>query len=144
LLVTGDDFGLVKLFKYPAPEGAKFKKYVGHSAHVTSVRWLHDNSYVISIGGGDQAVLQWRNSKAKDEQQPQENSFSETTTVVEDFDSDVERERETPVRVKPALTSEVPAPMFSMEEEIQAFAAPPAVARGSGIKRFCLIKLTFS
>lgn len=135
LLVTGDDFGLVKIFKYPAPEGTKFKKYVGHSAHVTSVRWLHDNSYVISTGGGDQAVLQWRNTKAKDEQQPQENSFSEQTAVAEDFDSDVEREKETPVRVvKPPLTSDVPSPMFSVEEEIQAFAAPPAVARGSGTK----------
>ena len=35
-VATGDDFGLVKLFAYPATgQHAKFKKYGGHSAHVT-------------------------------------------------------------------------------------------------------------
>ncbi len=80
-LVTGDDFGLVKLFRFPslkkgriAPTcypvkyfirsmhnlGAKFKKYVGHSSHVTNVRFNSDKTRVISIGGLDHAVLQWR------------------------------------------------------------------------------------
>lgn len=40
--------------------GAKFKKYVGHSAHVTSVRWSSDLQWVISTGGADHAVFQWR------------------------------------------------------------------------------------
>lgn len=35
---TADDFGFVKLFRYPCPkEKANFKKYNGHSAHVTKV-----------------------------------------------------------------------------------------------------------
>lgn len=40
--------------------GAKFRKYVGHSAHVTNVRFSHDMMRVISVGGGDHAIFQWR------------------------------------------------------------------------------------
>lgn len=40
--------------------GAKFRKYIGHSAHVTNVRFSHDKSRVISTGGADHAVFQWR------------------------------------------------------------------------------------
>ncbi|KAF7252518.1 Echinoderm microtubule-associated protein-like 6 [Varanus komodoensis] len=61
VLVTGDDFGLVKLFRFPClKKGAKFRKYVGHSAHVTNVRWSHDFQWVISTGGADHSVFQWR------------------------------------------------------------------------------------
>ncbi|KAA8578091.1 hypothetical protein FQN60_011515, partial [Etheostoma spectabile] len=93
-LVTGDDLGLVKLFRFPClkkggsasskgpsrplgslqtsqaskglvvclpgPIGAKFKKYIGHSAHVTTVRWSSDLQWVVSTGGADHAVFQWR------------------------------------------------------------------------------------
>ncbi|GCB61884.1 hypothetical protein scyTo_0014405 [Scyliorhinus torazame] len=53
-LVTGDDFGLVKLFDFPCTEKyAKHKRYFGHSAHVTNVRFSHDDKYVISAGGDD-------------------------------------------------------------------------------------------
>ncbi|OCT79280.1 hypothetical protein XELAEV_18026090mg [Xenopus laevis] len=59
--VTGDDFGLVKLFRFPSlKKGAKFRKYVGHSAHVTNVRWSHDCQWVLSTGGADHSVFQWR------------------------------------------------------------------------------------
>uniref|UniRef100_UPI003AAE605C echinoderm microtubule-associated protein-like 6 n=1 Tax=Centroberyx gerrardi TaxID=166262 RepID=UPI003AAE605C len=61
VLVTGDDFGLVKLFRFPClKKAAKFKKYIGHSAHVTNVRWSSDLQWVISTGGADHAVFQWR------------------------------------------------------------------------------------
>lgn len=40
--------------------GAKFKKYVGHSAHVTNVRFSHDKSHVITLGGADHAIFQWK------------------------------------------------------------------------------------
>ena len=40
--------------------GAKFKKYVGHSAHVTNVRFTFDKHHVISVGGADHAIFQWR------------------------------------------------------------------------------------
>lgn len=74
-LVSGDDFGLIKLFDFPCtdkfvrgfvappPRGAaasrsalfqaKHKRYFGHSAHVTNVRFSCDDKYVISAGGSD-------------------------------------------------------------------------------------------
>ncbi|CAB1344738.1 unnamed protein product, partial [Coregonus sp. 'balchen'] len=53
-VVTGDDFGLVKLFDFPCIEKfAKHKRYFGHSAHVTNIRFSYDDKYVISAGGND-------------------------------------------------------------------------------------------
>ena len=40
--------------------GAKFRKYVGHSAHVTNVRFTCDHHHVISVGGADHAIFQWK------------------------------------------------------------------------------------
>ncbi|XP_069772417.1 echinoderm microtubule-associated protein-like 5 isoform X2 [Narcine bancroftii] len=61
VLVSADDYGLVKLFRYPCfRKGAKFKKYMGHSVHVTNVRWSYDHQWVISIGGADHSVFQWQ------------------------------------------------------------------------------------
>ncbi len=61
VLVTGDDFGKVKLFRYPCPiEKSHFNKYNGHSAHVTNVKFLFDDSYLISTGGGEKSVFQWK------------------------------------------------------------------------------------
>ena len=51
LLATGDDEGLVKLFRSPSPtEYAKFDVLKGHSSHVTNVSWLA-NDALVSIGG---------------------------------------------------------------------------------------------
>uniref|UniRef100_A0A3Q2YV67 EMAP like 6 n=1 Tax=Hippocampus comes TaxID=109280 RepID=A0A3Q2YV67_HIPCM len=61
VLAAGDDLGLVKLFRFPClKKGAKFKKYIGHSAHVTNVRWSSDLRWLVSTGGADHAVFQWR------------------------------------------------------------------------------------
>jgi hypothetical protein len=61
VIVTGDDFGLVKLFRFPSVKrGAKFRKYVGHSSHVTNVRFTCRRDRVLSIGGADHAIFQWR------------------------------------------------------------------------------------
>ncbi|XP_055018852.1 echinoderm microtubule-associated protein-like 6 [Boleophthalmus pectinirostris] len=61
VLVSGDDLGLVKLYRFPCHrKGAKFKKYNGHSAHVTNVRWSHDLQWVLTTGGADHALFQWR------------------------------------------------------------------------------------
>eukprot|EP00069_Balaena_mysticetus_P019095 bmy_11890T0 len=131
VLVTADDYGIVKLFRYPCLRkdspaldhnlsqiirlfpgssteamvvGAKFKKYIGHSAHVTNVRWSHDYQWVISIGGADHSVFQWKfipERKLKDALHiaPQENladsnsdeSDSDLSDVPE-LDSEIEQE----------------------------------------------------
>ena len=61
VIVTGDDFGKVKLFKYPNPvERSAFNKYIGHSSHVTCVRFANSNKHVISTGGNDKSIFQWK------------------------------------------------------------------------------------
>ena len=60
LIATGDDYGFVKLFEFPSlQKHAKCKKYVGHSAHVTNVRWTKDDNFLVTIGGGDTSVMMW-------------------------------------------------------------------------------------
>jgi len=61
LLASGDDYGLVKVFRHPSPtKGAQFVLGRGHSSHVTSVRFAPGDNYMLSAGGDDQSVLQWR------------------------------------------------------------------------------------
>jgi len=64
LLVTGDDFRGVKLFRHPCPkEKAKFKEYKGHAEHVMKVRFSYDGKKVFSAGGLDKAVMQFEVNK---------------------------------------------------------------------------------
>lgn len=89
LLASGDDFGKVKLFLYPATQPkvsltffSTFRRcyataadfvslslfiplqslshtYGGHSSHVTAVKFMHDDTRLISTGGNDTSVMQW-------------------------------------------------------------------------------------
>jgi len=61
LLVSGDDFSRVNLFSYPADqENTPSKSYQGHASHVTHVEFTHDAAYVVSTGGLDGCVVQWK------------------------------------------------------------------------------------
>lgn len=60
LVATGDDFGKVKLFAYPVTQPKSLcQQYGGHSSHVTCVRFLPDDSRLVTTGGLDTSVLQW-------------------------------------------------------------------------------------
>ena len=67
VLSTVDDFGQVKLFKFPCiKKNSGFNTYKGHSSHVTNCRFL-PNGYLISIGGNDKAIFQWKYIEDGDE-----------------------------------------------------------------------------
>ena len=60
IIATGDDFGFVKLFKYPSTvPSSGFNKFIGHSHHVTNVRFSSSSNHLITIGGKDRAVFLW-------------------------------------------------------------------------------------
>lgn len=60
-VVTGDDFGCVKLFRFPCTKAqAKARTYTGHSSHVTNVRSSYDQRRVVTTGGADNSVFVWR------------------------------------------------------------------------------------
>ena len=95
VLVTGSDDGMVRLFNYPCVvEGAPCRRAAagrvgihgrkrcadvehtrvchrhrrelrGHAAHVANVRVSPDNALVVSVGGRDRAVMQWRVLRAE-------------------------------------------------------------------------------
>jgi WD40 repeat protein len=63
LIALGDDYGMVKLLRYPATCGqysAGYAAYNGHSSHVCCVRFSHDDTYLISVGGADASIFQWK------------------------------------------------------------------------------------
>lgn len=60
LLAVGDDFHMVKLFRYPCLlPSSRAKAYKGHSAAVQNVRFNHSGVWVFSVGGLDKAVMQF-------------------------------------------------------------------------------------
>ncbi|TYZ67526.1 hypothetical protein PybrP1_004712 [[Pythium] brassicae (nom. inval.)] len=63
VVATGDDAGLVKLFRYPSvaanATAAQARAYAGHASHVTNVTFTHNDLFLLSTGGRDQSVCQF-------------------------------------------------------------------------------------
>ena len=98
LLATGDDDCKINLFNYPVfKKGAKSKKFIGHSSHVTNVKFSHDLTTLFTIGGSDHTILQWKVQYSEDPMLSVQNSDAEFTgTDTSDFevvDSDLEIEK---------------------------------------------------
>ncbi|KAM9718382.1 echinoderm microtubule-associated protein-like 3 isoform 1-T1 [Menidia menidia] len=61
VVAVADDFCKVHLFQYPCPKlKAPSHKYEGHGSHVTNVCFTHSDSHLLSMGGKDTCILQWR------------------------------------------------------------------------------------
>ncbi|XP_063084328.1 echinoderm microtubule-associated protein-like 3 isoform X2 [Cavia porcellus] len=61
VVAVADDFCKVHLFQYPCARAkAPSRVFAGHGSHVTSVRFTHDDAYLISLGGKDASIFQWR------------------------------------------------------------------------------------
>ena len=56
--------GAVEVFNYPCvSKGNGFIAGKGHSSHVTNVRFQQGDEHVVTTGGNDRSVLQWKISK---------------------------------------------------------------------------------
>ncbi|XP_069374524.1 echinoderm microtubule-associated protein-like 3 isoform X1 [Paralichthys olivaceus] len=61
MVAVADDFCKVHLFQYPCPKPkAPSHKYDGHGSHVTNVCFTHSDSHLLSMGGKDTCILQWK------------------------------------------------------------------------------------
>ncbi len=60
LIATGDDWGLVNIYRNPCREGSQPKSFRGHSEHVVRVRFGLDDQYIFSVGGQDKTLMQWK------------------------------------------------------------------------------------
>jgi WD40 repeat protein len=70
MVIVGDSYGKVKLFRYPASKkNANGNTFSGHSSPVVKVKFSSNEKYVLSIGGKDKTLIQWRvkvNAEEKD------------------------------------------------------------------------------
>lgn len=112
LLATGDDYGLVNLYHDPCLEGYnKARSYRGHSEHVVRIKFSQDGKYMISNGGYDQTIIQWKRdgeqtdedteSEDEDEDQrqaAQNQEFANLTEDDTDSDEDISRSKSKPNR----------------------------------------------
>lgn len=60
LIVSGDDYGCVRLHNYPAIDNTACLEYRGHAEFVVGVEFLADSSQLITCGGNDMAIFQWK------------------------------------------------------------------------------------
>lgn len=61
IIATGDDHGHVRLLEYPCVvKNSQSVMGRGHSSHVTNVLFNKSDELLLSTGGEDQTVLQWR------------------------------------------------------------------------------------
>ena len=60
LIATGDDYGLVNIFRNPCRGGHMPISLRGHSEHVVRVAFHKNDSYLFSVGGYDQTVMQFK------------------------------------------------------------------------------------
>ncbi len=78
---------MVKLFKYPCPvEKASFNQYLGHSSHVTNVRFVPQSPHLISTGGEDKCIFQWAYTFDKESQKQSAKANQFANIEVEDDD----------------------------------------------------------
>ena len=60
VIVSGDNFGRVKLFNYPSLHpGSPDKCYRGHCGHINRIVFSCNDKYCISIGGEDRCIFVW-------------------------------------------------------------------------------------
>ncbi|XP_006000802.1 echinoderm microtubule-associated protein-like 4 isoform X2 [Latimeria chalumnae] len=61
VIALADDFCKVHLFQYPCCKPkAPSHKYSAHSSHVTNVSFTYSDGHLISTGGKDMSIIQWR------------------------------------------------------------------------------------
>lgn len=73
-MVAGDDFGSICIYKFPVmTNSAKGRRMTGHSEHIPRARFYNKDdldTYIISIGGNDRTIIQWKEVPPKDSNNP--------------------------------------------------------------------------
>eukprot|EP00397_Hematodinium_sp_SG-2012_P014792 GEMP01015050.1.p1 GENE.GEMP01015050.1~~GEMP01015050.1.p1 ORF type:complete len:830 (+),score=221.85 GEMP01015050.1:65-2554(+) len=107
-IVSGDDEGHIRLFRFPAPyKDQIYKEYGGHGSHVTNVRW-GKHRILVSLGGDDHSVVQWRLKKDREEHsapQPVHYAWTQVEPVGDGIEAQLGRIVDVPVPHLPPQTS---------------------------------------
>jgi WD40 repeat protein/Ca2+-binding EF-hand superfamily protein len=86
-LATADDFGRIRLYRYPCvvPKETSFTEFRGHASHAMNISFAHDDTYVISVGGRDRCVFQWHNEVDGEEDEASDDEMDMDSEDQEDF-----------------------------------------------------------
>ena len=60
LLAVGNAWGLLDLYPYPCVAGVQPQCYKAHSLEIANVIWTLNDEYLLTAGGHDLALMQWR------------------------------------------------------------------------------------
>ncbi|CAM9362515.1 unnamed protein product [Choristocarpus tenellus] len=61
LMVTADEAGVIRLYRYPVlSKQAEFQAVSGHAGGVACIRFSADSTHVVSIGKGDRSIFVWK------------------------------------------------------------------------------------
>jgi WD40 repeat protein len=61
LVVSGDSKGVLSLLNYPCPKTPWCRsEFLGHGSYIPCVRFTRRDVYVVSVGGADRGIFQWR------------------------------------------------------------------------------------
>jgi hypothetical protein len=61
VVATANDDSSIRLRRFPCPDKAAADRvFTGHASHVTSVRFTANDRHLLSLGGADLCVMQWR------------------------------------------------------------------------------------
>ena len=120
VLASADDFGTVKLFKYPVTEKqANANVYNGHSSHVTNVRFTSKEDFVISTGGNDKATIMWKFKPQGGDAEAEESNEVDTEGYNPDEFRVQEPEEREEAPGQPAAKQKVESDMFDVADEEQ-------------------------
>ena len=78
VIATADDYSAINLYRFPADVArSRGKSYAGHSAHVTNLAFSADDKWLISVGGDDRCVFQWRHFEPDEEDEESDEDAEE-------------------------------------------------------------------
>nr|XP_046209645.1 echinoderm microtubule-associated protein-like 4 isoform X2 [Oncorhynchus gorbuscha] len=130
VIALADDFCKVHLFQYPcARPKAPSHKYSAHSSHVTNVTFMHNDSHLVSTGGKDTSVMQWRLVEKTPSLVPSDSSLSLGEGLLHNSNPRVTIPAVplTPIPTKPAVT---PIATPTPPSVLDLTSDPPAVPCG--------------
>jgi len=59
-VAVGNSWGLLELYRYPNGPGSQGRVYRAHSLEVTTILWTEQDRGLVTLGGPDLSILQWR------------------------------------------------------------------------------------
>ena len=60
LIVTGDDWGLLNLYRNPNAKGSKPSSYRAHAQRISNLALDLNDKYIYSLGSSDFTMIKWK------------------------------------------------------------------------------------